>query len=384
MLKKPSHRGDISSTARKLNLAATTLEAQGKKVIHSHLGAPSTGAPPKAQQALIYAMQHDIMGYSPTAGITPLRERIAQSYLDNYDVKINPDCIMVTAGASVGFMSSLLSWFDSGEKICLPFPVYGAYKNVIELMGLEFMGLSTSFENNFLPTLEDIQNLDEKPAGIVLVSPNNPSGSIISPEKLKEIIDYCEENNIKVISDEIYHGLIYDNKTKLQTAQAYSDNVISINSFSKYYSMPGWRLGWMVIPEYLIDSIGSCMRNMFIAPPTPSQYAAMAAFDSADVLDSHVQRYKHNRDIFVKGLPEAGFDRFIEPQGAFYIYVRAKDLKEDSKEFCMRMLNEIYITASPGSDFDPQQGKDYVRFCYAGSTESIEETVQRLKDWRNK
>ncbi len=377
-----SRRGKIQSLTRAFNIAAAELEAQGKDVLRLHIGAPSTGAPKAAIQALEKVAQHDILGYSAAVGITALRERIAKHYQEQYQVAVDPKRVVVTVGASGALSLALLSWFDSSEKIGLPYPVYGAYKNVIELNGLNFVGIPTSFENRFLPTVADLKNLDQKLDGIILISPSNPAGSILKPEELKALIDYCKKNHIKVISDEIYHGIIYDKNVEQMTAQAFSNEVISINSFSKYYSMPGWRIGWMVVPEALLDSMGCVMRSMLIAPPTPSQYVALAAMDCRAELDEHLIRYKKNRDILLNELHAAGFDKFIDPQAAFYLYIHVAHLHKDSIKFCKRMLDEIYITTSPGTDFDPRHGHHYIRISYAGSTENIVAAVKRLKAWR--
>ena len=346
-----SKRGHITSLAQAMNLKAKELQNAGHEVLKLHIGSPSTGAPQQALDYLNKVSKKDILGYSSALGIDPLRERISEHYRQNYNLNISPSRIIVTVGASGALILSLLSRFDKDQKVALPYPVYGAYKNIIKLMGLEFIGLPTSIENRFLPTVEDIKNLKEKPDGIILISPGNPSGSVLKPEELKALIDYCKKNHIKVISDEIYHGIVYKDDKKLPSALQYREDAIVINSFSKYYSMPGWRIGWMVAPEEIVNNVGAIMRNILIAPPTPAQYVALKTMDCTDELDSHVQRYKKNRDFLVKELPLAGFDKFIIPEGAFYLYSHIEHLHYDSIKFSHEMLEQTFITF-PGTDFD--------------------------------
>ena len=380
---KASKRSFIKSTAQTLTVAATKLEAQGKKIHRLHVGQPSTSAPQGAIDAVIKAEQDKVLGYTSSVGLTALRERIATHYHEEYGVNISPDQVVVTIGASLAVALACISCFEQGATIGVPYPVYAAYLPVFKQFGLNIVGFSTSLENNFQPTPADLDALDTKIDGIIQASPSNPAGSILTADKLKELAIYCEQKGIRLISDEIYHGIYYDESCKPETALKFSNECIVVNSFSKYYSMPGWRIGWLVAPEYIASNLATVIRNLYISPPTPSQYAALAAMDCREELNQHIKRYKKNRDVFLSELPKAGFDKFIAPQGAFYFYAHVQHLHHDSHKFCMEILNETGICSMPGTDFDPIHGHRYIRFSYAGSTEDIEEAMHKLITWRN-
>jgi aspartate/methionine/tyrosine aminotransferase len=377
-----SKRGDVSSLAQVYSTRADELRAEGKKVICMHLGQPFSSAPKIAIDAVVEAIQTKTLGYTSSIGITPLRERIAQHYQDEYNTKINPDRIIVTIGASGALLLSLIACFDAGAKFGIPYPVYPAYVKTMQMLNIEIVPIQTTLENHFQVTANNIANTDSKLDGLIIASPGNPTGSVIPPEELKKIIAYCKDKKIQLISDEIYHGLVYPGAPSVKTTASLSDDVIIINSFSKYYSMPGWRIGWMVVPERLLDSVASEARNLYLAPASPSQYAALAAMDSSEELDLHLVRYAKNRKIMMDKLKKAGFDRFTAPDGAFYMYVRIEHLHHDSKQFCMDLLNATYITSMPGTSFDPHQGHHYIRFAYSGSTDEISEALDRIIEWR--
>ena len=382
---KTSKRGKIKSLAQLMTQKATQYESQGKKVIKMHIGAPSTGAPKKAIDYLNKIDHKKIMGYSSSLGIQPLRERISQHYHENYRLNIDPERIVVTVGASGALILSLLSWFDAGDNIALPLPAYSAYKETMELMGINVIDIPTSHKNRLLPTVEDLKEAykNKKFKGILLASPGNPTGSTLRENEIKDLLEFCKKNKIKVIFDEIYHGLIYIENIKIPSALSFDNDIIVINSFSKYYSMPGWRVGWMVVPDNLIDSIASVMRNILICPPTPSQWVAMKSMDCTDELNEHIVKYKRNKDLLKEGLPSARFDKIISPDGAFYIYAHVEHLHKDSKEFSLDLLDNIHITTSPGTCYDHINGHKYLRFSYAGTTKDIEIGLERLIKFRS-
>lgn len=377
----PSKRGSTPSIAEKISQAARAVEERGVKTIRLNLGQPLTGAPAGAREALAEAMNGRPLGYSPAAGIPELRERIACHYREQYGVSVGADRIIVTIGASGGLIVSLIANFDVGARIALPLPSFGGYRHIIETLGMEVVDFSCATENHYQPVVADLERLGELD-GLLITSPGNPTGSMIAPQQLQQVVEYCLANRIRLISDEIYHGIVFTEEIPQQTALAYSPELIVMNSFSKYYSMAGWRIGWIVIPEEMESAVQNLARNMFIAPPTASQYAALAALDCRPELDGHVERYARNRAILLNGLPAAGFDRFPPLDGGFYVYAHVKHLHHDSIEFCLEMLEATGVVASPGADYDPLRGAHYVRFSYAGATEDIEEAVERLQKWR--
>jgi len=377
-----SKRSFIRSTAQEFTEEVKKLTAEGKRVIPCHVGQPSTGAPQAAIRAVQHAMQSDILGYTSAYGILELRQRIATHYAHKYNLDINPQRIIVTPGASIGFNLACIGCFDQGARIAIPYPVYAAFLPIIENAGLNIVGFATQLKNRFQPTVEDLEALQGNIDGLLLTHPGNPSGATLSYDELKTLIDYCMDRDIRVISDETYHGVVYEKNFTETSGAQFSEDIVVLNSFSKYYSMPGWRIGWMVAPEALAHNLGNVIRNLYICPAAPSQHAAMAAMDEHQELNEHVKRYAVNRNILLQELPKAGFDKFIRPQGAFYFYTHVQDLQHDAYQFCLDLLHNTAIAAMPGGDFDPIQGRRYVRFSYAGSTEDIEEACHRIRKWR--
>ncbi len=379
---KPSHRGATVSHAEELSLLAEKLRSEGRSIIGLNVGQPSTGAPIEAIHAVQVA-EEIYHGYTPAAGIQALRERVALYYKEKYALNIPYGRILITNGASGAFSLAFIGCFDVGETIAVPLPCYYAYLNTMHILGVNKMEFHPKATHNFQPTVDDLKEFKQEVHGLLVTSPSNPTGAMIPPLQLKELVEYCDLNNILLISDEIYHGIVYDKSKKMVSALNYGDNVIAINSFSKYFSMPGWRLGWMVVPEILVDPLRKLARNLYICPTNPSQYAALACMSCQDTLESHVKRYAINRQILKEEMPKAGFDKFLPLDGAFYLYAHVKHLHQDSVEFCKKMLQEIGIIATPGTDFDPIHGHHYVRFSYAGSTEDIKEAMVRLQKWRS-
>lgn len=374
-----SKRGDIDSAAEAIAKIARDVAKTGKTMYKLNVGAPSTGAPKKVIEAITKIEHDSILGYSSTAGIPELRERLSKMYQDNYDCDISPNRIIMSMGASSAFFIAFDALFDLGDKVAVCIPCYNAYLDVLQGLGLNIVPLYTQADNRFQPTINELEALGDID-GLLITSPGNPSGAMMSPERLKKVTQYCEEKEITLVSDEIYHGITYG-EVEQASAVNYSDQAIVINSFSKYYSMPGWRIGWMVVPEHLSAPITSLAHSFFIAPPTPSQYAALSVLDCEEELDKNVERYRRNRDYLLEELPKAGFDRFTPMDGAFYFYAHVEHLHHDSKIFCKAMIEQTGVIATPGTAFDPKHGQSYVRFSYAGSEESIRDAVKQLKAW---
>jgi aspartate/methionine/tyrosine aminotransferase len=359
--------------------AAAEKEAAGDTVIHLEVGQPSTPAPKGALAAAHAALDNDRIGYVAALGLPALRERIARHYGDEYGVKISPERVIVTTGSSGGFPLAFLASFDAGDRVALAAPGYPAYRNILAALNLEAVDLPTSAADLFQPTVSALEKAG-KIDGLIVASPSNPTGTMVGHAEMKALAAWCSERSVRLISDEIYHGIVHEGDTV--SAVEVSDDAIVVNSFSKYFSMTGWRVGWLVVPADLIRPIERLAQNFFISVPTLSQHAALAAFDCRDELDGHVRRYRANRDLLLKGLPEAGFQTFAPAEGAFYLYADVAHLTNDSREFCRRMLKEAGVATTPGVDFDRARGAGTLRISFAGSTAEMEEAVRRLKAWR--
>ncbi len=359
--------------------AAAEKEAAGDTVVHLEVGQPSTPAPKGALAAAHAALDSDRIGYVAALGMPALRERISRHYRDVYKVEVPAERVIVTTGSSGGFPLAFLASFDAGDRVALAAPGYPAYRNILAALNLEAVDLPTSAADNFQPTvaaLEKAGRID----GLIVASPSNPTGTMVGHAEMKELARWCERNGVRLISDEIYHGIVYEGDTV--SAAEVTDRAIVINSFSKYFSMTGWRVGWMVVPPDLVRPIERLAQNFFISVPTLSQHVALAAFDCREELDGHVRRYRTNRDLLLKGLPEAGLKTFAPAEGAFYLYADVNHLTNDSREFCSRMLKEAGVATTPGVDFDRARGAGTLRISFAGSAAEMEEAVRRLKAWR--
>lgn len=356
--------------------AARLEEAKGRHIIHMEVGQPGTGAPKGAVRAVKAAMDTDSLGYTVALGLPALRERIAQLYLDWYGVTVSRSRIVVTAGSSAAFQLAFISLFETGERVAIGDPGYPSYRNILKALDLVPVGIETSLEARFQPEITD---LDDDLAGLLVASPANPTGTMLDNVALKTLIDGCAARGISFISDEIYHGIEYGKKAI--TALEISDDVYVINSFSKYFSMTGWRVGWMVVPENHVRRIERLMQNMFICAPHVSQVAALAAMDCDEELQSNLAVYATNRDLLLAELPKAGFGKIAPPDGAFYIYADVSDLTDDSVALSKQILLEAGVSVTPGVDFDPRHGHQTLRFSYARSTTDIVEGIARLKRW---
>ncbi len=377
-----SERSKISSfIVMDVMRQAGEREATGEQVLHMEVGQPAVRAPETAIAAAKVAMDRDALGYTLALGLGSLRQRISDHYHDTYNVSVDPARIVVTSGSSAGFVLSFLGVFDPGESIALPSPGYPCYRHILSALGLKAPLLPTGPEHRWMPRVEDIKAQHEASplSGMVLASPANPTGTMITPERLTEIARYCDANNIRLISDEIYHGLTYHRGG--QTALSVSDRAIVVNSFSKYYAMTGWRIGWIVVPDELVPVVERLAQNFYISPPTISQIAAEAAFDGGDELEANRAVYAANRDVLVAGFQDLGLTEFAPPDGAFYLYVDIRKFGVDAATFAKQMLEETNVAATPGIDFDAAGGHHFIRFCYAGATEDIERALGRLKTW---
>ncbi len=359
---------------------ANRRAARGEDVLHLEVGQPSTSAPRAVIEAAQRALDREQIGYTEALGIPSLRQRIARHYRDMYGVGIDPARVVVTTGSSGAFLLGFLAAFDAGDRVALAAPGYPAYRNILAALGIAPVNLPTGTATRFQPTPELLDRIDGPIHGLIVASPSNPAGTMIDPESFRRLHDYCRVKGIRLISDEIYHGITYGMTPT--TALALGDEAIVINSFSKFFSMTGWRLGWMIPPADLLRPIECLAQNLFISPPTLPQIAASAVFDCREDLEANVRRYAENRALLLRQLPRAGFDRLAPADGAFYIYADVSRLTNDSDEFCRRMLADTGVAATPGVDFDGQRGHHFVRFSFAGSAADIVAAADRLIGWR--
>jgi aspartate/methionine/tyrosine aminotransferase len=375
----PSLRGQVDPfIVMEVMNAAAAREAAGGDVLHLEVGQSSTPAPKDVLAAAKAALDTDRVGYTVALGRPDLRERIAAHYKAWYGVDVPIERIAVTTGSSGGFTLAFLSAFEAGARVALASPGYPAYRNILKALGVEVVDLLSEAADRYQPTvarLEAAVRLD----GLIVASPSNPTGTMLDRPALTAIAAWCRANDVRLISDEIYHGISFG--TRAVTALECAPDALIINSFSKYFSMTGWRIGWMVVPQDLIGPVERLAQNFFISPPTLSQIAAAAAFDCIEEAEENVARYARNREILLNDLPAAGLDDLAPADGAFYVYADVTRYTNDSVDFCRRMLGEIGIACTPGIDFDPSRGHTTVRFSFAGSSEDMAEACKRLKDW---
>jgi aspartate/methionine/tyrosine aminotransferase len=379
MTLRQSRRGVIPPfIAMDVLRAANEREAAGADIIHLEVGQPGSSAPKPVLDAARRALTNEPIGYTDALGIAPLRREIAAHYQAQYGVAVDPAEVVVTTGSSAAFLLAFLAAFEPGDRVGLAIPGYPAYRNILSALGIEPVLISVGENAHYQPTpelLADLGRLD----GLIVASPANPTGTMISAADLAGLTAYCRDRGIRLVSDEIYHGITYE--TAAATARAYGREAIVVNSFSKYYSMTGWRLGWMLMPPDLARSVECLAQNFYISPPALSQIAALPVFGCRAELDGHVARYRVNRDLLISALDAAGLIRSAPAEGAFYLYVDISILTQNSEEFCGRLLAETGVAVTPGLDFDPIDGGGWVRFSFAGATESVAEAVRRLKEW---
>ncbi|HBZ42474.1 MAG TPA: 1-aminocyclopropane-1-carboxylate deaminase [Maritimibacter sp.] len=356
--------------------AARAAEEAGRHIIHMEVGQPSTPAPKAARDRVAQALETDSLGYTVALGLPELRAGIAALYGRWYGVDLDPNRVVVTAGSSAAFLLSFTTLFDTGDRVGIAAPGYPSYRQILKALGMDPVVFPASEANRYQPVPED---LPPDLAGLMVASPANPSGTMLGKEALGDLAEACAARGTSLISDEIYHGLHYEDRAV--SALEVTDEVHVINSFSKYFSMTGWRVGWMVVPEDHVRTVERIAQNMFICPPHASQVAALGALDAVEELEANRAVYARNRALMLEGLPKAGFERIAPPDGAFYVYADVPHLTEDSNALAQDILAKAGVAVTPGLDFDPDRGGQTLRFSYARSTADIEEGLARLRDY---
>jgi len=362
--------------AMDINRLAHRLKAEGRSIIHMEYGQPSTGAPSKAIEVAHRILDTDSMGYweSPE-----LQNGLARHYLRTYGLAIEPERFVLTCGASPALVLALAANFDAGDRVALARPGYVAYRNVLKALQLVPVEIPCGPGTRYQLAAAHLEALDPAPKGVIVASPANPTGTIIDAGGLEAIAQVCRARHITVISDEIYHGISYVEPA--QSMLRFDPEAFVVGSFSKYFSMVGWRLGWLLAPAGQPQRVRAYAGNMFLTAPSLSQHAGLAALDSLDELEGHVRVYRRNRDLLLQALPRLGLDRIAPPDGAFYTYADVRHLTDDSLSFCKKLLNETGIATAPGIDFDPVEGRHHIRLSFAVSTPEIEDAVARLEPW---
>ncbi|MEP3345906.1 MAG: aminotransferase class I/II-fold pyridoxal phosphate-dependent enzyme [Litoreibacter sp.] len=375
---RSSTRGDVDAfIVMDVMEQARRLEDAGRSIIHMEVGQPGTPAPTAARAALAQAMEQDALGYTVALGLPELRAGIAKLYMDWYGVDLDPARVVVTAGSSAAFVLAFTALFEAGEAVGVTEPGYPSYRQILKSLSLTPHAIPTHAADRHVPQLPDAQL-----AGFIVASPANPTGTMLSKDDLDALISKCQANDTAFISDEIYHGVQYEGRAV--SALELSDDVYVINSFSKYFSMTGWRLGWMIVPEDHIRRIERLAQNMFICAPHAAQIAALGALQARDETEAMLDVYRENRRLMLEGLPKAGFDKIAPPDGAFYVYADISDLSQDSLAFAAEILEQAGVAVTPGLDFDPVRGHTTLRFSYARATEDIVEGLRRLTEYMGK
>ena len=354
--------------------AAAKAEAAGRHIIHMEVGQPGTAAPKGARAALARAMEEDALGYTVALGLPALRARIAALYQKRHGIALDASRVIVTSGSSAGFLLAFTALFDAGDRVALGAPGYPSYRQILRALSLEPVDIQTRIEDRYQPVAAD---LPDDIAGLIVASPANPSGTMLDRAAMTALIEACNARGAAFVSDEIYHGIEYERQAV--SALEITDNAYVINSFSKYYSMTGWRVGWMVVPEAHVRTVERLAQNMFICPPHASQIAALAAMECGSELEDNLKVYAKNRALMLERLPEAGFDRIAPPDGAFYVYADVSAITDDAHALARDILDKAGVSVTPGLDFDKARGAGTLRFSYARSTSDIEEGLARLK-----
>ena len=361
--------------------AALAAENAGRDIVHMEVGQPGTPAPLAARQAAARALERDTLGYTMALGNDELRARIARHYAEWYGVSVAPERIAVTAGSSAAFVLAFLALFDVGDAVALPSPGYPCYRHILSALGQRPVLIETGPATGWMPDPDDVVRAarNDGVKGLLIASPANPTGTMISEERLTALARACSAHGVKLISDEIYHGLTYTGAA--QTALACADDVVVINSFSKYFSMTGWRIGWMIVPPDLMRPVERLAQNLYISPPAIAQAAALGAFDASAELEANRNAYAESRALLLRELPEAGFTSFAPADGAFYLYCDVGHMAEDSLALSRTLLEEAGVAVTPGIDFDAENGHRFLRFSYAGTPAAMAEAAARLKVW---
>ena len=359
--------------------AANARHAAKGDVLHLEVGEPSGGAPEAAIAAARAALDGAALGYSEAFGLRPLREAIAGHIEASYGIAVPPRRVAVTLGASGGFILAFLAAFDAGSRVALADPGYPAYRNILQALDIEVVPIAATADNGFQPTPAELDRLPGRLDGLIVASPANPTGSILAAEQLGAIADWCRRRGVRLISDEIYHGISYG--TRPVTALTASADAVIVNSFSKYWCLTGWRTGWLVLPEDLVEPVERLAQNLFISPSAIGQHAALGALQAHDELDRRVDGYARNRRVLLDALPAMGVDRITPPDGAFYLYADISRFGLDAISFCARLLEDTGVAITPGNDFDQLRGDRFVRLSFAGSATMIDQAVERLGPW---
>ena len=366
-------------------LAAAERQRTHGDLVNLSAGQPSAGAPAPVLAAAQRALQSGSLGYTVALGIPELRSAIARSYAATYGLAVDVDDVVLTTGSSGGFLLAFLACFDAGDRVAIDSPGYPCYRNILTALGCEVVEIECGPRTRFQPTVEMLAALDPPVKGVIVASPANPTGTVIEPAELAAIATWCDANGVRLISDEVYHGLVYPGAPDTSCAWQTSRNAVVANSFSKYFAMTGWRLGWLLVPAELRRAVDCLTGNFTICPPVLPQYAAVAAFapESVAEAEGHLRHYAANREILVTGLRTLGITRVAPPDGAFYVYADISDLTADSLTFCERLLAETGLAIAPGVDFDTVRGGSFVRLSFAGPTGDIHEALRRLEPWLN-
>ena len=355
---------------------AHRLEAEGRSILHMEFGQPSTGAPAAAIAEAHRVLDNDPMGYWESPA---LKQRIALHYRERYGVEVDPERILLTCGASPGLVLGLTSLFAPAARITTARPGYVAYRNTMKALYLAPVEIDCGPAERYQISAAALAAIDPAPDGVIIASPANPTGTIIPAEEMARIAEVCCAKGIRIVSDEIYHGLSFGEPAR--SMLEFATDAVIVNSFSKYFSMAGWRLGWVVVPDDLIDAARARMGNLFLTPPSLAQHAGLKAFDCVAELEGHVATYRRNRELLLAALPALGLKEIAPPDGAFYIYADVGHLSDDSLAFCQKLLRETGVATAPGIDFDPVEGGRHIRFSFAVSTDRVEDAIARMIPW---
>ena len=364
-------------------LAAAERQRSHGDLVNLSAGQPSAGAPVAVRAAAKDALDSGPLGYSVALGIPELRSAIAGSYKKRHGLVVDPDEVVITTGSSGGFLLAFLACFDVGDRVAIASPGYPCYRNILSALGCEVVEMPCGPETRFQPTAQMLADLNPPVQGVIVASPANPTGTVIPPEELAAIASWCESRSVRLISDEVYHGLVYEGAPATSCAWQTSRDAVVVNSFSKYFAMTGWRLGWLLVPRELLRAVDCLTGNFTICPPVLAQYAAVAAFSPESVAeaDALLHHYAANRQLLLDGLRSIGIDRLAPTDGAFYVYADVSHLTTDSLSFCSKLLNDTGVAIAPGIDFDTVRGGSFVRLSFAGPRGDIEEALRRIGSW---
>ena len=358
---------------------ANSLKSKGKDIIHMDVGEPGFKTPAHILEYAKTIIEKKKIGYTESIGMPELRSKISDHYKYWYDEEVDSENIAVTAGASGAFLLTLLAIFDPGDTVAIMTPYYPAYVNALKALNINIIYLEGDIKTSYQPTVEKLESIKKNINGIIMASPANPTGSSINTDDLKKIANWSKKNKVAIISDEIYHGIEYGKFS--ETILKYNQDAIVINSFSKYFSMTGWRLGWLVAPKKIIDTIEKLSMSLFLCPPTFSQLIAIKAFEDYDILNKNVLIYKKNRDILTSSFEDIGFFKYAPPDGAFYLYIDVSNITDDSTDLAIKLLKEAGVSSTPGKDFDYNLGNKFIRLSYAGDHKEILEGAKRIISW---